>query len=221
MASSIPILYSFRRCPYAIRARMAMSYAGIQCELREVVLKDKPQAMLDLSSKGTVPVLQLEDDIIDESLDVLYWALQKSDPQGWLQPGFPHPLVSRCDDYFKFHLDRYKYSDRYPERDAAIYFAAGVEYLLELEHSLSNPGVHRSFLVGNRVSWVDVAIFPFVRQFAFVDKPAFDRLAMPELKAWLDYFLESNLFNSVMDKYPMWQSEDEAIRFPTQSNPLP
>lgn len=212
MASSIPILYSFRRCPYAIRARMALGYAGIQYELREVVLKTKPQAMLELSSKGTVPVLQLEDKVIDESVDVLHWALQQSDPQDWLQPGFPHSLVSRCDDYFKFHLDRYKYSDRFPEQDAATYLAAAVQYLLELEHLLSDSGDLDSFLLGDRISWVDVAIFPFVRQFAFVDKPAFDRLDTPKLQAWLGYFLESNLFNSVMRKYPMWQPEGKKIR---------
>ena len=123
-----------------------MSYAGVQYELREVLLKDKPQAMLDLSPKGTVPVLQFGDSMIDESLDVLHWALQQSDPENWLKPGFPHPLVSRCDEYFKFHLDRYKYSDRYPEHDAATYFASGVEYLVELEHLLSNNVTHGSFL---------------------------------------------------------------------------
>ena len=214
MASPIPILYSFRRCPYAIRARMAMHYAGVQCELREVVLKDKPQAMLDLSPKGSVPVLQ-----IDESLDILHWALQQSDPDNWLQPGFPHSLLSCCDDYFKLNLDRYKYSDRYPEHDAATYFASCVEYLVELEQLLSNNVTHGSFLVGERVSWIDVAIFPFVRQFAFVDKPAFDRLDTPWLQAWLNYFLESNLFNSVMQKYPAWQPNDQAILFPGESKP--
>ena len=175
--------------------------------------------MLDLSPKGTVPVLQLNQSMFDESLDILHWALQKSDPDDWLHPGFPHALVSRCDDYFKFYLDRYKYSDRYPEHDTATYFAFGVEYLDELEHLLSNNVTHASFLSGERVSWVDVAIFPFVRQFAFVDKPAFDRLATPKLQAWLDYFLESRLFNSVMHKYPAWQPEDQAIRFPGEFKP--
>ena len=198
---------------------MAICYAGVQCELRELVLKDKPQAMLDLSPKGTVPVLQLDNSMIDESLDILHWALQKSDPDNWLQPGFPHPLVSRCDEYFKFYLDRYKYSDRYPEHDAATYFASGVEYLIELEYSLSNNVTHGPFLLGERVSWLDIAIFPFVRQFAFVDKPAFDRLATPKLQAWLDYFLESRLFNSVMHKYPAWQPEDQVVLFPDKSEP--
>jgi glutathione S-transferase len=220
MASPIPILYSFRRCPYAIRARMAISYTGVQCELREVVLKDKPQEMLDLSPKGTVPVLQLDDRIIDESLDILHWALQQSDPDNWLQPGCNHPLLSDCDDRFKFYLDRYKYADRYPEHDAATYFASGVEYLVELERWLSNNVTRGSFLFGERVSWVDIAIFPFVRQFAFVDKPAFDRLATPRLQTWLDGFLASKLFHSVMHKYPAWQPQDQATIFPGKSKPL-
>lgn len=213
MSASLPLLYSFRRCPYAIRARMVLRYAGIQCVLREVLLRNKPQAMLDISQKGTVPVLQLADQVLDESLDVMQWALSKSDPEGWAVPD-EHLLVERNDGYFKYYLDRYKYFDRYPEQPQDWYFDQALVFLQELEVRLqSHPG-GPLFLTGKQLCWIDVAIFPFVRQFAFVDKEKFDAQALPGLQQWLDYFLESDLFLSVMNKYPFWAEGDPLTVFP-------
>jgi glutathione S-transferase len=209
-----PVIYTFRRCPYAIRARMAIYYAGIQCELREVVLKDKPSSMTTLSEKGTVPVLLSNGQVIDESLEIIFWALSKSDPDNWLQAINPDSLVTCCDGYFKFYLDRYKYFDRYQEQDQAFYFNSAQKFLEKLEQQLALRSTGCRYLHGERMTWVDVAIFPFVRQFAFVDKSRFDQLDFPYLQSWLEDLLQSKLFLAVMNKYAQWHPDDEKVYFP-------
>lgn len=189
---------------------MALWYSGVHCELREVVLKDKPQAMLEMSAKGTVPVLVLTETVIDESIDVMRWALQDSDPDSWLTSSLDHPLVTRNDDYFKYYLDRYKYFDRYPEHSQEMYLEKACIFITELEKKFNDGQI---FLNGKRLSSLDVAIFPFVRQFAFVDKAKFDGLPYPKVQRWLSMLLESDLFKAVMLKYPAWQPQQTPVLF--------
>jgi len=201
----LPILYSFRRCPFAIRARMSLAYAGIEVEHREVLLRNKPDAMLQASAKATVPVLVLpEGRVIDESVDVMRWALEQSDPDHWWSQNDEQQaveLVRKCDFEFKTHLDHYKYADRYPENPQVIYRQKAEYFLTDLEQRLQN----KKYLLHHRISYPDVAIFPFIRQFAMVDKPWFDRAPYPGLQSWLESFLSSVLFLSVMTKYPPWK----------------
>jgi glutathione S-transferase len=212
-----PVLYSFRRCPYAIRARMALSCSGIQVELREVILREMPVSLLDCSPKGTVPVLVLPGGrVIDESLDIMYWALAKNDPQQWLPADGEersleiNRLLDENDHSFKQHLDHYKYAERFPQQAASEYRSRGEAFLEKLERRLEQS----AWLAGERLSVADVAIFPFVRQFALVDKPWFDRMRRPRLQAWLNTLLASALFSSVMKKYPQWQDGDAITLFP-------
>jgi glutathione S-transferase len=207
----LPILYSFRRCPYAIRARMALHYAGLAYELREVLLSNKPAAMLEASGKGTVPVLCLPDgQVIDESVDVMLWALALNDPDGWLpaeQKGEVSQLIRENDFGFKIHLDHYKYWDRHPQHPQSHYREQAGTFLHRLELRLSA----NSFLMGDKPGMADFAIFPFVRQFAFVDKAWFDQSPYSRLQLWLQYFLESSLFRVVMRKSPPWQAGDAPL----------
>ncbi|MDX8404416.1 MAG: glutathione S-transferase [Mariprofundaceae bacterium] len=202
------ILYSFRRCPYAMRARMALLQAGIQCELREVVLKNKPAEMWEISPKGTVPVLQLQDGrIIDESLDIMHWALGQSDPNQWLVPetgtlASVLALIARNDHEFKSHLDRYKYPERFDGVDPIFHRQQGSEFLMELDHLLSQ----HKFLFGEKVTLADIAIFPFVRQFSNTDREWFDGQPWPALQRWLERLMNSELFENAMRKYTAWQS---------------
>ena len=205
----MPILYSFRRCPYAIRARMALAYAGIEVELREVVLRDKPAAMLALSPKGTVPVLQLDETVLEESIDIFDWALGQHDPQTWIDPNTGSfaavkALVAACDFEFKPALDYYKYADRHPEHSQLEYRQVCEEFLQTLEDRLSK-NEEGGYLFGDQLGYADVAIFPFVRQFALVDKDWFDASPYPRLQQWLAALLGSELFESVMHKQPQWQ----------------
>jgi glutathione S-transferase len=197
----LPILYSFLRCPYAIRSRMALRYAGIDYELREISLKNKPPEMLAISPKGTTPVLQLTDgEVLEESLDIIYWALAQNDPEGWLE-FFPNllelgkNLIAINDSEFKQNLDRYKYHVRFPEPQAT-YRAQAETYLETLEKLLR---LH-SFLLGDRDSFADIAIFPFIRQFAHVDLDWFDNSHYLALVRWLNFYKSSSLFLSVMEK---------------------
>ncbi|MDQ6978356.1 MAG: glutathione S-transferase [Ghiorsea sp.] len=199
------ILYTFRRCPYAMRARLALTYVEIRLEYREIMLKNKPQAMLDVSPKGTVPVLVLENgEIIDESLDIMLWALQQSDPENWLQhKEEAFILIEENDNTFKPWLDRYKYADRFPEQTQTFYRTQGELFLHKLENKLSQS----TFLFGNHPTLADFAIFPFVRQFASVDKAWFNQSAYPKLQKWLNSHLESSLFEKTMVKRPVWVQE--------------
>lgn len=203
--AALPILYSFRRCPYAIRARLAIAYARQQVELREVVLKDKPQEMLTISPKGTVPVLALVDgSVIEQSRDVMYWALRLSDPDALLEgesPAATAALIDENDGQFKHWLDRYKYADRYPEHSAAEYRAEGEAFLRKLESRLQKS----AYLSGDQIRIADIAVVPFVRQFALVDKPWFDRAPYPALQAWLERWLNEEVFIQMMKKHAPWR----------------
>lgn len=195
------VLYSFRRCPYAIRARMTLSYAGVPHQMIEVSLKNKPQALLTLSPKGTVPVLRCADGtVIEQSLDIMLWALQQNDPAGWLS-GYESEIVQHliaCNDGpFKKWLDRYKYFERYPEQTQQEYRAQAEQALIALlEDRLSTT----PFLCGNHPTIADVAIFPFVRQFAAVDANWFDASEWKETRRWLSAWIQSDLFKLIMDK---------------------
>ncbi len=210
------ILYSFRRCPYAIRARLAIKYANQTVELREVVLKSKPQELLEISPKATVPVLVTDGFVIDESLEIMSWALEQSDPQNWLDEfggEFPqsHPLIIENDNKFKQILDKYKYFDRFPENSQDHYFELAKPFLSDLEFQLKSQG---GFLSVKGFGLLDAVIFPFVRQFAHVDLKRWENLELPTLKDWLAKQLHSELFVSVMNKYPMWESHlENSIEF--------
>ena len=199
-----PILYSFRRCPFAIRARMTLNYAALGVELREVLLRDKPPSMLIASPKGTVPILILPDgSVIDESIEVMRWALTRSDPDHWWREDMAteiNTLVEENDLVFKRHLDHYKYADRYPAHPQEFYRDEAEKFLSQLEHRL----VLKRYLMDDQLTFPDVAVFPFVRQFAFVDKTWFDQAPYPKLQAWLQSFLDSELFSAVMKKFPVW-----------------
>ena len=186
---------------------MALQYASVDLELREVLLRDKPVAMLEASAKGTVPVLVLPDGrVIDESYDVMRWALAKSDPDGWWQEDLEseaNDLVQQNDFVFKEFLDRYKYADRYPEHQQSYYRKKAESFLQLLEQKLTVG----SYLLTGKPTFSDVAIFPFVRQFAFVDKAWFDQAPYPKLQVWLQAFLDSELFLSVMTKFPKWEED--------------
>lgn len=196
-----PVLYSFRRCPYAMRARMALTYAGITVEHREIELKNKPPAMLAISPKGTVPVLVLDDGaVLDESLSIMSWALSINDPDGWLKGSAPSSLIDENDGSFKRSLDRYKYAERYPEHTAEYYREQGEIFLAKLELIL----VRNSHLSGDKPTMTDYAIFPFIRQFVLVDRGWFDSANYPNLRLWLDRFLVSDLFATIMVKHSVW-----------------
>ncbi len=210
--SDMPVLYSFRRCPYAIRARMALATAGVTVELREVLLRDKPAAMLAASAKGTVPVLVLADGrVIDESLAVMDWALNQQDPAGWADTSADTEwLINHCDGPFKGWLDKYKYADRHPEHSTEHYRKQAEVFLAELEQRLAT----KAWLGGHQATRVDVAVFPFVRQFAGVDPAWWQGAPYTEVRRWLDGWLVSHAFTAVMAKYPRWQSGVPGEIFP-------
>lgn len=214
-----PILYSFSRCPYAMRARIAISRANIKCELREIVLRDKPTELIAISPKSTVPVLQLPNNtIIDESLDIMLWALQKNDPDFWLSPEDASlvaalTLIDECDSKFKYDLDRYKYPDRFDNIDMLAHRSSGEAFIARLEERLTD----NAFLFGSRASIADYAILPFVRQFANTDRDWFDSLPYSDVQQWLAVFLASSVFKKIMTKYSQWQPGDSPIEFPQAS----
>lgn len=215
----LPIFYSFRRCPYAIRARLALAAASLAVEHREVVLRSKPAELLTTSPKGTVPVLVLPDGaVIDQSLDIMLWALRQRDPLGWLAPAAVSladmlALIDENDSNFKFHLDRYKYPSRYAEEAATSpskaqaspdfarhHRAAGAGWLVRLDHQLGD-----GWLFGQTSSLADMALLPFVRQFAQVDPAWFAAQPLPRAQAWLQAFEANDLYVKVMEKHPAWQ----------------
>ncbi len=192
------LLYSFRRCPYAMRARLALRYAGVAVRIIEVSLKAKPAHMLALSPKGTVPVLCLGGRVIDESLAIMQWALAQHDPDDWLLQGDPATLalIAENDHGFKQHLNRYKYAERYPEQPMEQYRGDGELFLQKLEGLLAD----HDYLLAEHLSLADIAVAPFVRQFAHVDREWFAQTPYRRLQAWLQRFLESPLFIDVMAK---------------------
>ena len=211
--NDLPVLYSFRRCPYAIRARMAVAAAGIEVTIREVLLKDKPPELIAASVKATVPVLVLPDgNVIDESLGVMDWALSQRDPLGWLSgEGFSSDWIQTCDDEFKYWLDRYKYADRHPEHAAEHYRREAEVFLRKIEDRLTGF----PWLGGEAPSVTDVALFPFVRQFASVEPAWWQGAPYPSTRIWLAQWLEGPLFSAVMTKYPRWEPGQPGARFPT------
>ncbi|WP_420232437.1 glutathione S-transferase [Pseudomonas sp. ABY48] len=195
-------LYSFRRCPYAMRARMALRYSAVEVEIVEVSLKAKPAEMLALSSKGTVPVLQVDGRVIDESLEIMRWALAQHDRQDWRLRDDPEgqaltaALIEENDQVFKLHLNRYKYPERHPENPKEHYRGKGESFLRRLEALLET----RPFLAANHQSLADVAVMPFIRQFAHVDREWFAQAPYPRLQDWLQRFLDGELFVAIMAK---------------------
>lgn len=212
----LPVLYSFRRCPYAMRARLALAVSGQACELREVVLRDKPAALLVASPKATVPVLVLPGgEVLDQSLDIMRWALQHSDPEGWLSPSHASDdemlaLIAYCDGRFKQALDRCKYPSRYPDADSAAEWAVAQDWLMELNARLDRTAQ----LCGNHATLADMAIAPFVRQFAGIDAARWEAGPWPDVRRWLGDWQASPLFERVMGKYPAWKEGDATVLFP-------
>jgi len=208
---SLPILYSFRRCPYAMRARLALALSNTRVELREVELKNKPDALRIISPKATVPVLQIEteegrEDVIDESIDIAYWALLNNDPYRLLPNSQElreevKQLIHTNDNEFKSALDRYKYFDRYPEFSQAQYRGQGETFL----HQLNSRLEKHKFILSDKISIADIAIMPFIRQFAHVDIDWFKSSRYEHVINWLNFWLESNVFQSIMKKYKPWQ----------------
>ena len=194
-----PVLYSFRRCPFAMRARLALAIGGCGHALREVDLAHKPEALLVASPKGTVPVLVLDDGtVIDESLSIMRWALGRNDPEGWLDRDDPG-LIAHTDGPFKADLDCYKYPNRHGS-DAMAYRQRGLDFLVMLNARLSGNGQ----LGGAKRGIADAAIMPFVRQFAAVDRAWFAAQPVPHLQAWLAGHLGSLLFQAIMVRAAPW-----------------
>ncbi|GAA4769001.1 glutathione S-transferase [Stakelama sediminis] len=202
----LPVLYSFRRCPYAMRARLALAISGTQCELREVKLSAKPEAMLAASPKGTVPVLVLpEGQVLEESLDIMRRALSRHDPEGWLERD-DADLIAANDGPFKQDLDRYKYPDRHGS-DALEHRQRAVGFLRRLDERLAGQGQ----LCGTERGLADAAIFPFIRQFAAVDRDWFDAGDWPHLRDWLAEHLASPLFADIMIRVPPWNAQERPV----------
>lgn len=205
-------LYSFRRCPYAMRARLGIVQSNKTVHLREIILKNKPESMLQASPKGTVPVLiNNKGKVIDESLDIMKWALEGSELlQSTTSEMFQ--LIRENDDIFKSWLDKYKYADRYPEYSDIYYREQGELFLNKLEQRLTTSPM----LFSKQYSFADLAILPFIRQFAFVDIHWFRQSKYKNLQRWLFEFIESELFNSIMNKYPAWLDSHQEFIFPEQ-----
>ena len=187
-----------------MRARMALKYAGVDVEHREIELRNKPQSMLLASPKGTVPVLCVGDLVLDQSVDIMRWAIAQSDPAGWgsIDEAIAQDWIIKNDGPFKILLDQYKYPNRFPELDPEAVFAEALQLmLLPMEQSLQK----NQYLLRDELTWVDVALFPFIRQFSMVDLQKFEGLPIPAVKKWLTQHLESALFISVMQKHPVWR----------------
>jgi len=200
---SFHILYSYRRCPYAMRARMALKYAGIALEIREIELKNKPAHMLKVSPKATVPVLVLSDGtVLEQSLEIMFWALQQQDKDDWLiaDSELTQQLIAENDIIFKQALDKYKYAIRFPEQSAEVYRTQGEVFLQRLEILL----IQSQYLLSSQISLADIAIFPFIRQFSGVDTIWFEAAPYPKLKIWLKTLIESELFTNIMQKQPAY-----------------
>ena len=211
--NNLPILYSFRRCPYAMRARMAIHISGQKCELREVLLRDKPPSMLEYSAKGTVPVLILQDGkVIDESIDVIDWALNLNDPDDWQRSKDTKKtkeLIKINDGEFKYHLDRYKYSKRYDNEDPEFHRKKCLKFIESINNELNNS----EYIFDDNISYADIVVLPFIRQFRIADIEWFDSLPYDNLKKWLSSFLDSSLLHSIMKKYDLWKEGDKSIVF--------
>ncbi|MEO7013595.1 MAG: glutathione S-transferase [Dokdonella sp.] len=213
---ALPIFYSFRRCPYAMRARMALVVSEQQVELREVRLRDKPVELLAASPKGTVPVLiETDGKVLDESLDIMVWALRRNDPEDWLDASTDNAddmfdLISRCDVEFKQALDSYKYPQRFIDVDPLRERERAAPFLASLEDRLERS----SYLFGHQASIADISIMPFVRQFRMVDPEWFDTSRWPRLRDWLDGWIASKFFERIMIRLEAWSPDRPGVIFP-------
>ena len=204
-----PILWSFRRCPYAMRARLALKSSKTDVMLREIVLRDKPEEFLKASAKGTVPVLVMEDGVVlDESRDIMFWSLHRNDPENWLDVFAKDPdgckaFLDRLDGPFKTNLDRYKYASRYEDgkAEAENHRREGAAFLEDLDQMLEK----QVFLSGDKAGLLDFAALPFIRQFRIADPDWFDQQNWKNLHPWLQDFLNSDRFVNIMEKYKPWR----------------
>lgn len=222
--TALPILYSLKNCPYAMRARMAVFYSQDAVILRNIVLSNKPTNMLDSSPKGTVPVLVLpeqEPNIIDESLDIMLWALSNNDPSDLLDKddsnSLPNmlKLIASFDNEFKSHLEAYKCAKRYHEDNLIDCRQACETFIRDLEQRLTEHHITgHSYLMSTKLSLADIAIFPFIRQFAKVERQWYLQAPYPQVRNWLNHFLQSAMFTKVMTKYPLWSQNSEQVIFP-------
>ena len=216
LETPLPVLYSFRRCPYAIRARMALVYSGVTVELRNILLKDKPDDLVAASPKATVPVLKLEGgNVLEESLDIMIWALEQNDPDSWLakdksECATQFALIAENDGPFKASLDRYKYHVSFPEKPRDQYRQEGETFLKKLELLLAD----HSYLISDELSLADMAIFPFIRQFANADPEWFENAPYPNLRDWLAGILASREFAMAMKKRAIWKEGTTGEPFP-------
>ena len=214
----MPILYSFKRCPYAMRARMAIYLSQTVVEHREVSLKNKPKSMLEISPKGTVPILLLDNGgVIDESMDIINWCLKTKtnvfkDVLTKDQELFSNKTIQIFDEKFKFHLDRYKYASRYKDVDEISHRDACLEILKNLE----NKTINTKWFFSNNVNKIDISVLPFIRQYRIANPSWFDtNVDIPNIQIWLKNFLESKLFNEVMINFDAWEPNDPIKLFPT------
>lgn len=210
MNDDIPILYSFRRCPYAMRARLAIYVSNIKVQLREILLRNKAPEFLLASAKGTVPVLVTHKEVIEESLDIMVWSLKQEDPEHWLNmPTEGYNWISRNDGPFKKALDHTKYAARFPDLDPKLERAKALEFLTDLNLQIGNS----KWMFGKDCSLADMALLPFIRQFSNIDSLWFYSQNLPNVHKWLDYFLETNHFLQIMKKYSIWASNNPPIIF--------
>ena len=194
-----------------MRARLAILASGLTVELREIVLREKAPEFLASSPKGTVPVLVTPSVVIEESLEVMLWALDQSDPESWLvMPEAGYEWIARCDGPFKTALDHTKYAVRYPDLDPEQERGRAAEFLLDLNSQIASS----DWIFGATCTLADMAIVPFIRQFANSDRSRFDAQPWPNLQRWLSRFLASDRFVSIMTKYPKWQAGDRPVFFP-------
>ena len=214
MNKKIPILFSFRRCPYAMRARIAIKLCDLACEIREINLKLKNKEFLKISPKGTVPVLVLPDDkIIEESIDIVHWAIKTNDPYNLkldnpIKYNEDIKLIRIFDGEFKYHLDRYKYDTRFKDTKREEHKYKARDLLVNLNDRLEE----KKWLNGDNISLSDISILPFIRQYRIADIKWFDeQLELPNINRWLDNFLNSKILNNVMKKYKVWETTDPKI----------
>ena len=215
MINKYPTLYSFRRCPYAMRARLAIRLCKIQCIIREISLKAKNIEFLRVSPKATVPVLVLPNgEVLEESLDIIYWSLEQNGP---LKLKINNQLANKTDKLielfdteFKFHLDRYKYSSRYNIKNSQVHRDKGRDLLVLINNLLEG----KNYIGGKNISLLDISILPFVRQYRIADIKWFDNnLGLDNVSNWLNIFLNSDLLASIMTKYKVWEIDDPLTLF--------
>ena len=215
MINKYPTLYSFRRCPYAMRARLALRLCKIQCIIREISLKAKNSEFLRVSQKATVPVLVLPNgEVLEESLDIIYWSLEQNDPYKLKinnqLANKTDKLIELFDTEFKFHLDRYKYSSRYNIKNSQVHRDKGRDLLVLINNLLEG----KNYIGGKNISLLDISILPFVRQYRIADIKWFDNnLGLDNVSNWLKIFLNSDLLASIMTKYKVWEIDDPLTFF--------